>query len=124
MSKWRFERIKEDLGREWYEPPYVPRSSFLGNDQDLVPGSRALGWYVGRGLTWKDFRSTDIHARNLRTIVFEELANGRSIPDNCRLLMAVTESLSGKILYDTVEKLVGRLQIENVYFFSCANFFR
>ena len=118
VTKHSQDKLKEELEAEWDMPPFRPRSDFLGTDTDLVPGSRALGFYVGSGITWKDFRSTGIHARNLRTLVFESLAEGRGIPDNCKLLIAATESLSGKIIYDLVEKLMDRLQSESFPFRS------
>ena len=116
VSPHHTSRIKEDLKAEWDHPPYRPRSEILGNDAEMVPGSKVLGRYVGDGLTWKQFRSTDVHARNLRTMAFESLAQGRGVPENCQLLIAVTESLSGKLVYHLASKLMDRLCLERVMF--------
>ena len=112
-TRWSLKRAREKVQAELDDSPHVRRENTQDGD-DLIPGSRCLGFLVGPGVTWNQFRSSKVHEQNLRTLVMESLAAGWGIPTNCQRMVAATASRTERAIYALVDSLIKRLEQEGV----------
>ena len=111
--------VFNDLGASWKRnhrktarkelknPPNRPML-FDNNVDEMITGSKFLGYSCLRGLTRREFQSNENHKKNLNTMLFELVKNGMRIPVEGMEMFRETASLSDHIILKMSQTLMNR----------------
>ena len=111
--------VFNDLGASWkrnhrktarleLKNPLNRPMSFDNNLDELISGSKVLGYSYLRGLTRREFQSNENHKKNLNTMLFEFVKSGMRIPAEGMEMFRETSSLSDQIILKMSQTLMSR----------------